>query len=503
LLHRWKHPSVPNLNDPMNALTTFPPSRHGVLRFAVTLAIITYVDRVCISQAAPFMQEDLGLTAGQMGLAFSAFAWAYALFEIPGGWLGDRIGPRKVLMRVVILWSVFTAATGFVWNLASLVIARFFFGVGEAGCFPNLTKAFMIWLPDHERTRAQSILWLSARWGGAFTPLLVIWVMSWLSWRNTFALFGSIGMIWAFAFYRSFRDQKSPRILVARQTLERLPHPPFGQPTHEAPAVECRGAPPHLIPLPNGGGEGARRAGEGVNVADPTGPIQVPWRKLLSSPSVWLLWVQYFCLTYGWFFYVTWLPTYLKETRGLELDRNSFMLWLGNVLREVLTPEATRTVMVAALTGIPLFFGGFGAIVCGLVTPQLVRLTGSVARTRQTMAVLGFTGASVLLISSSYLEDPLLAMLAMGLASFCNDLTMPGSWSTCMDVGAKYAGTLSGSMNMMGSIGAAVAPLVIGIILDSSGRNWALTFWMSGIIYFLGGLCWLRLDPVTPIEAKA
>ena len=218
---------------------------------------------------------------------------------------------------------------------------------------------------------------------------------------------------------------------------------------------------------------------------------------------MWLLWAQYFCLTYGWFFYVTWLPTYLKETRGLDLDQNAWMLSLGNVLRERLTPETTRAVLVATLAGVPLFFGGLGAIVCGLVTPRLIRQTGSVAWTRQRIAMLGFTGAAALLVCSSYVRDPLLAMLAMGLASFCNDLTMPGSWSTCMDVGARYAGTLSGSMNMMGSIGAAVAPLVIGIILDSSGRNWTLTFWISGIIYFLGGLCWLWLDPVTPIEAKA
>jgi len=212
---------VPNLNNQQDALATPPHVRPGVLGFAVTLAIITYVDRVCISQAAPFLQEELRLTAGQMGLAFSAFAWAYALFEIPGGWLGDRIGPRKVLLRVVIMWSVFTAATGYVWNLASLVIVRFCFGMGEAGCFPNLTKAFMIWLPGHERTRAQAILWLSARWGGAFTPLLVIWVMSWLSWRNTFALFGSIGLIWAFVFYRSFRDQNSPDNVAAGEIHER------------------------------------------------------------------------------------------------------------------------------------------------------------------------------------------------------------------------------------------------------------------------------------------
>src|SRR5438477_6931059 len=150
-------PSVPNPNKQQNALARPPHVRRGVLRFAVTLAILTYLDRVCISQAAPFLQEELSLTAGQMGLAFSAFAWAYALFEIPGGWLGDRIGPRKVLMRVVIMWSVFTVATGYVWNLASLVIARCCFGMGEAGCFPNLAKAFMVCLAVLDRTRREVV----------------------------------------------------------------------------------------------------------------------------------------------------------------------------------------------------------------------------------------------------------------------------------------------------------------------------------------------------------
>lgn len=127
-------------------MTNPPPSqaRRVVLFFAVTLAIITYVDRVCISQAAPAMQAELGLTKIQMGYAFTAFGWAYALFEIPGGWLGDRIGPRKVLMRVVGMWSIFTVATGWAWNLVSLVVCRFFFGVGEAGVFPTSRRPLPI-----------------------------------------------------------------------------------------------------------------------------------------------------------------------------------------------------------------------------------------------------------------------------------------------------------------------------------------------------------------------
>ncbi len=122
-------------------------TRYWVIVFAVTLAIVTYIDRVCISQAAPAMMRDLHLSKVEMGYAFLAFTWAYALFEIPGGWLGDWMGPRKVLMRVVIWWSFFTAATGWAWNQTSLVITRALFGAGEAGCYPNLTKAFTIWLP--------------------------------------------------------------------------------------------------------------------------------------------------------------------------------------------------------------------------------------------------------------------------------------------------------------------------------------------------------------------
>jgi MFS family permease len=129
--------------------------RQRVILYGVALAGITYIDRVCISQAAPQIVRDLGLTPVQMGYAFSAFAWAYALFEIPGGYMGDKIGPRKVLLRIVAWWSFFTAATGWAWNLGSLLVARFIFGAGEAGCFPNLTKAFTIWLPQVERVRAQ------------------------------------------------------------------------------------------------------------------------------------------------------------------------------------------------------------------------------------------------------------------------------------------------------------------------------------------------------------
>src|SRR5437870_9573838 len=168
-------------------------ARYWVIVFAITLAVLSYVDRVSISQAAGPISRDLLLSKSQMGLVFSAFALAYALFEIPGGWLGDWMGPRKVLMRIVLWWSAFTAATGWTRSFWPLVIVRFLFGAGEAGCFPNLTKAFSTWLPLHERERAQGIMWTFARMGGAFTPPLVVLVLSYMSWRWAFVVFGALG----------------------------------------------------------------------------------------------------------------------------------------------------------------------------------------------------------------------------------------------------------------------------------------------------------------------
>lgn len=437
-------------------------ARYWVIVFAITLAIITYIDRVCISQAATDISRDLKLSKEQMGLAFSAFALSYALFEIPGGWLGDWIGPRKVLMRVVVMWSIFTAATGWAWNLVSLWIARFMFGAGEAGCFPNLTKAFTIWLPVVERVRAQGIMWMSARWGGAFTPLLVVWVFSFVSWRHAFMLFGLIGAVWAVFFYRWFRDD--PR---------------------DHPAVN----PAELALLE----EGRRNA---------TGHSRIPWGKFLANRTVWLLWAQYFCMSYGWYFYITWLPTYLKETRGLQLDQNAFMVSLRHWLESSFSPDTTQRIMVAALAGIPLLFGGLGSLFCGLISGRLARLLDSTAATRRTMAFIGLAGAGGLLLLSVQIKDPLLAMLSMGLASFANDLAMPGAWGACMDVGGKYAGSLSGSMNMMGNLAGFVAPSVIPQILKYSHNNWVITFWVSATIYFLGALCWLFIDPVTPLEKQ-
>jgi len=437
-------------------------TRYWVIVFAITLAFIQYVDRVCISQAAPVITKDLGLTASEMGFIFSAFTFAYALFEIPTGWLGDTIGPRKVLMRVVLWWSFFTAATGWAWNFASMVVTRFLFGAGEAGCFPNLTKALSAWLPTRERTRAQAFMWMGARWGGASAPLLVVAVMAFVNWRIAFLVFAVMGFVWALVFYLWFRDRPAEHKGVNAAELELLKE----------------------------------------NEQNVAGHGNVPWARLATRTSIWLLGAQYACLSFGWYFYVTWLPTYFKDTHGMEVKANPLMNWLAGILEGTFSPETTLKILAAALTGLPLLFGGMGSLIAGVVSTRLIQHTGRITLIRRAIGFIGLTGASALLMVSFHIKDPLYAMLSMGMASFFNDITLPGSWASCMDVGGKYAGTVSGCMNMLGNFGGMAGPIAVGLILDLTHRNWHLAFVISAVVYFVGALCWLFIDPVTPLEEK-
>ena len=419
----------------LGPMTPPPPTRarYVVVAFAMLLAIVQYLDRVCISQAAPAISRDLGLSKVEMAWVFSVFTWAYALFEVPSGWLGDRIGPRRVLMRIVIWWSFFTAATGWVWNAASLIVTRTLFGAGEAGCFPNLTRIFTTWLPKGERERAQGTLWLAARWSGAFTPLIVAYLLELMSWRRAFEVFGAVGVIWAIAFYTWFRDDPRTHPAVNEAELALMP-----------------------------------TAAESKVGGNP------PWHRILASGSVWLLCLQYACLSYGWYFYVTWLPTYLRDARG------------------------TSVKFGALLASLPLLLGGIGSILGAQIIRRLAKTTGTMLA-RRIVAVIGFVGASASIFGFIQIADPVRAMFLLGLAGFFNDFVMPAAWAGCMDIGGRFSGTVSGTMNMVGNIGGALSPLAIGYMLTFTNNNWTLTFYVSSAIYLLGGVCWLFIDAHTPL----
>jgi len=309
--------------------------------------------------------------------------------------------------------------------------------MGEAGCFPNLTKAFSSWMPAEERVRAQGFMWISTRWGAALTPPLVALVMRAVGWRHAFEIFGCLGVIWAVAFYGWFRDNPmdNPRLNAAEREL----------------------------------------LAKGAKIASAHGAV--PWGKLLRSRQAWMLCGQYFCHSYGWYFYLTWLPSYLREGRHQAIAST------------------------ALLSALPLFLAGLGDPVSVLVSGRLARTLG-MARARRLLAYAGFTGASGFLVLSTRIADPLSAVFAIGLAAFTLELVMPLAWASTMDVGGQYAGTVSGAMNMVGNIGGALSPLVIGYMLAWTNNNWNLIFYVSAVIQFLGILCWAFLDPVTPFDAQ-
>ncbi len=252
-------------------------ARQRVIAFCLLVTGIAYMDRICISMAAPAMKADLGIGDAQMGYAFSAFTLAYALFEVPSGWLADRYGARLMLTRIVVWWSLMTAATGWVGGFLSLLLVRFLFGVGEAGVFPSMSRAFGRWLPIRERGRAFGFALMAAGLGGALTQPVVVVLLERIHWRHSFAVFGAVGIVWAVAWYWWFRDD---------------PHHHSG-----VNAAELR-----LI---------------GSGAPEPHG--RVPWSAMLRAPHLWALCGEHMFAVYGLYFYLTWLPSYLLRAHGFNL----------------------------------------------------------------------------------------------------------------------------------------------------------------------------------------
>jgi len=267
-------------------------TRGRVLLFAFFLAIITYLDRIAIGAAAPIIMEELHLSVLQMSLVFSAFTLAYSIFEIPSGWLGDVKGPRVVLTRIVLWWSVFTALTGFARGFTSLLAIRFLFGAGEAGAFPNIARAFASWFPRRERGRANGVMFLGSRVGGMLSaPLALFLIVNW-GWRMTFVIFGLTGIVWAAVWFRYFWDR------------------PEDDPSISADELRW---------IQQDGKEPAQR--------EPT-----PWAALLRSRNLYAICAMYFAFGYGLYFYFTWLPTYLIKELGFSVFAGGFFAALPFML---------------------------------------------------------------------------------------------------------------------------------------------------------------------------
>jgi len=401
---------------------TATSARYRVTAFAISLAALAYVQRVAISQAAEGIQADLHLGKAELGLIFGAFGLSYALFEVPNGLLGDRFGVRATLTRIVVAWSAFTALTGAAWSFASLWIARFLFGAGEAGCFPNLTRMLSAWLPLQARLRAQALMWACTRWAGAVTPLLVLALVQWRGWRWAFVILAGLGFVWAIVFHRWFRDDPAQHPAVNAEELALL---------KDARAMTTQ--------------EGESQ-----------------WYRSLLAVPVLVLLFQYFCFSFVWYFYVTWLPSYLREARHVT------------------------AVQAAGFATLPLLFGGFGSLVAGFVAARV---------SPRKIAFFGFLCSAVLLFAVTRIDSTPGAMLAMGLASFCSDLTMPISWNACVEIGRRYTATISGAMNMFGNFAGFVAPVGGGFILARSAGDWNVLIYLMVGASLVAAACWMFLEP--------
>lgn len=405
--------------------------RHKVLGMSILLASITYLDRVCISITSKDMMRDLNLSTIQMSFVFSAFTLAYGLFEIPTGWWGDRIGSRRVLTRIVVWWSSFTAFTGLAFSYPQLLITRFLFGAGEAGAWPTIAIAFSRWIPQKDRGTAQGLFFMGAHAAAGLTPILVSTLLLYIHWRTLFFIFGFIGFAWALWWYRWFRDtpREHPEVNAAERDYI------------EAGAVDSRR---HDF-------------------------SHTPWRQLLANRSIVCLCLMYATQVYGFYLFITWMPTYMEKARGFS------------------------AVELGLLAGLPMTLSAFADVLGGVTTDRLTRSMGT-RRGRTTVGALSLLAAGVFMIFGTHVENPYLAVVLISLAAASSNFLLAAAWGTAVDVGGVHSGVVSAVMNTSGCISGFFSPIVVGMIVTYYA-NWNAPLYITGILYLFGALCWFGIDP--------
>jgi MFS transporter, ACS family, glucarate transporter len=271
------------------ALTVKFPYRYRVAILLYFLILITYLDRVTISLVGVRMKTAFHLTNSQFGYALGAFALAYALFEIPSALMGDRLGQRKVFLRIVIWWSFFTALTGVVTGFTSLIAVRFLFGMGEAGAYPNSTGTVSRWFPKSETSRGISWFSMGSHSGAALAPLIVVPIAAAFGWRAPFFVNAALGLVWVLFCYVWFRNQPSEMKNISQQEKE---------------FIEAnRRFVSHNVPF--------------------------PWKQAFTKTLLWLLVLSYLCGQWANYFFVAWMPNYLQEGKHFtEQEMKMTTTWL-------------------------------------------------------------------------------------------------------------------------------------------------------------------------------
>ncbi|MGQ0634502.1 MAG: MFS transporter [Planctomycetaceae bacterium] len=407
-------------------------TRYLVLIMLVLLSIITYTDRICIGVAGGKMQKALALSDTEWGWVLGAFLLAYGLFEIPSGALGDRIGQRKVLTRIVVWWSAFTMLTGVATGFYSLVATRFLFGAGEAGAYPNASGCIGRWFPVGEQARAQGLIWSASRVGGALTPLVVVPLLKDRPWQVPFFFFGAIGFVWAAVWFGWFRDDPAGHPAVTPAELSEI----------------------------------------GANHSRPN-HSGVPWRRLFASPQLWLIMAMYWFYVFGAIFFMFSLPKYLTNGRNFS--------------------DGEMAICVALAFGM----GAIGNVAGGWVSDRLSRRFGlRIGRNLPGTVCLLLTG--LLLFATAFTPGKIGPAILLILAFGVMDGMLPAAWALCLDVGKRYAGAVSGSMNMAGQAAGYVSTVLYGYLITWYG-DYELPMILFAVSMWIGALVFALLDPTRPL----
>jgi MFS transporter, ACS family, glucarate transporter len=448
--------------------------RHAVLAMLVLLSVVTYLDRICIGISAKEIQSDLGLSESQWGLVLGAFLLAYGLFEIPSGGLGDRIGQRKVLTRIVLWWSAFTALTPLARSFPVMFVTRFLFGAGEAGAYPNAAGCISRWFPAAERGRAQGLVWGASRLGGALTPLIVVPLKAALGWKACFWLFGSLGVVWAIAWMWWFRDDPAQHPSISQQELTEIQSgtrletdPIFSdeEPIYDAVLVDPN---PYASP----------RVADAQAFEATTGSSHhnVPWLTLFARPQLWLIVAMYGTYAWAFTFFLYWLPKYLTQGRGMS--------------------DSAMGITV----GLMFTAGVFGNLIGGWLSDHLSRRYGlHIGRKLIAVSCLASCGVCLLLAAliPGQIPTAALIILAFGLG----DCMLPCAWATCLDVGRQYSGAVSGAMNSAGQAGGYLATVLYGYLVTNYGYDRPLLFLAPGL--FIAAVLFALINPTRPLVAES
>ncbi len=398
--------------------------------FLITLLL--YVDRVCISSAKDSISSDLNLSDTQMGWVLGAFALGYALFQVPGGSLGDRFGVRKVMTSIMVLWSIFTSFTGFAWSYVSILFFRFIFGASEAGAFPNISRAAFSWVPTKERGMFQGINFSGSRLGAAFALPLVAYLIDAWGWRSIFYFFGAIGILCAVLFYVFFRNTPEEHGGVSDIEKEYI--------------------------VKNRQQEIEKKGGD------------LPLKTILGSRNVILAMIQYVASNFIFFFMLTWLFPYIKGKYDLTLVAAGFYSML------------------------PLLAGAVGNWVSGYTVDTIYK-KGKWKLSRQLPATIGFIFVVIGILSSLNMDTALGAVLCLSVAIFGADMALSPSWSFCMDIGEENSGKVSGVMNMAGNLGAFATSLAFPYLIEWTGSTEPF-FYIAAGLGFVAIICWSFMDPL-------